>query len=139
MADMDREELIEKLEGLRPEIQKLFRQFGMHEPDWGPLELVFGCFMFMGYCDGIRLYKHSYTRRYLNLDQHGRAYKYLGERRGYKRIPLEEGIANAFDMAEQLCWPLWTEDGTELPNDSLGELGWSTIRYSGVDGDSGDD
>ncbi len=52
------------------------RQFGAHEPDWEPLKLVFGGFMFMGYCDGIRMYKHHDTRNYLNLDEHGAAYRW---------------------------------------------------------------
>ena len=112
--DMDREELIARIEALRPEIEKIFLQFVAHEPDWEPLErTLLGDFMFMGYTDGIRLYKHSFTRRYLNLDEKGRAYQYLGEKRGYEQIPLEDGIAHAFEDSEELIG--WTRDGRDLP------------------------
>ncbi len=102
MEEMSRDELIEKLEALQPEFEKIMRQFGAHEPDWEPLKIVFGPLMFMGYSDGIRMYKHKYTRRYLNLDAEGAAYRWLGEKKGYVRIPLEEGIADAFADAEAL-------------------------------------
>lgn len=101
--DMDREELIAGIEMLRPEIEKNFLQFGAHEPDWQPLErTLLGDFMFMGYSDGLRLYKHRHTRRYLNLDEEGRAYRYLGKKKRYEQIPLEDGIAHAFQDAEAL-------------------------------------
>jgi hypothetical protein len=119
---MDREELIARIEALRPEFEKVFLQFGAHEPDWEPLEqTLLGDFMFMGYTDGIRLYKHSFTRRYLNLDEKGRAYRYLGENRGYEQIPLEEGIAHAFEDAEELVG--WVRDRSDPPPPSRGDEG----------------
>jgi hypothetical protein len=51
-------------------------------PDWKPLESVLsseGCeeFMYMGRSGEIVLYKHSRTRRYLNIDRTtGRFYRY---------------------------------------------------------------
>lgn len=59
------------------------------------------------------LQAHSFTRRYLNLDEKGRAYQYLGEKRGYEQIPLEDGLAHVFDYAEELMG--WTRDGRDLP------------------------
>lgn len=109
--EMDREELVRRTEALRPDIEEIFLQFGAHEPDWKPLEdTLLGDFMFMGYSDGIRMYKHQLTRRYLNLDADGRAYRYLGERRGYEQIPLEDGIAHAFEDAESLV--SWLRPGS---------------------------
>ena len=52
------------------------------EPDWKPLEGVLSrqtCadFMYMGHADGIVLYKHRDTRRYLNIDAvTGRFFQY---------------------------------------------------------------
>jgi hypothetical protein len=81
-------------------------QFGAHEPDWAPLEKVLlGDFMFMGYCQGVRMYKHHFTRRYLHLDSQGRAYRWISEDERYEQIPVEEGIAHTFQDAEELmCW-----------------------------------
>jgi|HubBroStandDraft_5_1064220.scaffolds.fasta_scaffold06442_7 hypothetical protein len=51
-------------------------------PDWKPLEAVLSpedcaAFMYMGHVGGIVLYKHSDTRRYLNIDAaSGRFYRY---------------------------------------------------------------
>lgn len=73
------------------------------EPMWKPLEEAIGrsqCreFMFMGQVilpkeddsATIFLYKHIRTRRYLNVDQDGRAYRFTGD--GYLPIPLDEAI-----------------------------------------------
>jgi len=115
--------MIAKLEEMRPEIEKIFRQFGAHEPDWEPLKIVFGPFMFMGYSNGIRMYKHRYTRRYLNLDENGGAYRYLGKGDRYERIPIEVGIAHVFEDAEELF--LFPRD--EVPEDDAGEA-WGRLE-----------
>jgi hypothetical protein len=52
-------------------------------PDWKPLEAILpardcSCFMYMGRTGEIVLYKHSVTRRYLNIDRTtGRLYQYV--------------------------------------------------------------
>src|SRR5437588_133018 len=66
------------------------------EEKWEPLEARLGCarcggFMFMGRVDGIYQYKHGISRRYLFLDDQGRAYEAAG-RNGFREIPLEEAI-----------------------------------------------
>ena len=102
-ANISRGELIRRLEELRPEFSKIMRQLGAHDPNWEPLEgVLMGDFMFMGYYDGKLMYKHAWTRRYLHLDEARRAYRWLGESRGYESIPLEEAIAHAFEDAEAL-------------------------------------
>ena len=77
----------------------------MGEPDWAPLENAIpyewcGGFMFMGYVDDIRLYKHIHTRHYLNLDSKGWTYRYTGG--GYVRTSFEAAIEHVFDGLAEL-------------------------------------
>jgi hypothetical protein len=51
------------------------------EPNWVPLERVLTpreceTYMYMGCAGEIELYKHRWTRRYLNIDRDGRFYFY---------------------------------------------------------------
>lgn len=67
------------------------------ESDWKPLEARLGSarcvgFMFMGRVNGICLYKHGISRRYLLLDDDGRAYEAAG-REQFREIPFEEALA----------------------------------------------
>lgn len=121
---MERDELIGSLEALRPEFAKLLRQFGAHEPDWEPLEsvLVHG-FMFMGYCEGRRMYKHRLTRNYLHLDADGRAYRW--EQDHYQAIPVEEAIADAFEGLEDMAGS--TDDWKGLVHLKDGD--WSNTKH----------
>lgn len=51
-------------------------------------------FMFMGDEDGLMLYKHVNTRRYLNIDDlTGDTYKFIDAERGYLPIPIDEALA----------------------------------------------
>ena len=66
--------------------------------DFAPLvslvgEREAGDFMFMGYINGIYLYKHVVTRRYLNLDASGKAYTLGREFHGYHETPVETALA----------------------------------------------
>jgi len=67
-------------------------------PVWEPLQTVVGSrcreFMFIGKVGGIYLYKHIWTRRYLNLDSERNAYRFTG--RGYEPVSLEEARARVF-------------------------------------------
>jgi hypothetical protein len=53
------------------------------EPNWAPLERAVPAtelenFMYMGCAGAIELYKHIFTRRYLNIGRNsGRSYRYL--------------------------------------------------------------
>ena len=67
------------------------------EPNWKPLEARLGparCagFMFMGRVNGINQYKHGISRRYLLLDDEGRAYRAFG-RDEFREVPIEEALA----------------------------------------------
>jgi tryptophan-rich sensory protein len=63
-TDMDREEMVEKLQDVAKQWAELLRAHGAHEPDWGPLKKVLPLkwcagFMFMGYSGHVRMYKHG--------------------------------------------------------------------------------
>lgn len=66
------------------------------EPDWAPLEAVMPFvelenFMYMGRAGEIELYKHRFTRRYLNISRDAqRFYQYLD--RGYVEITREAAL-----------------------------------------------
>lgn len=102
-----REELIDKLESLRPEMSRSMRQMGMHEPDWKPLEKVLphewcGGFMFFGYSGDIRTYKQGFTRCCLHIDTRGDTYAYNPRNDGYIRIPRTLAIKHAFSGIERM-------------------------------------
>lgn len=57
----------------------------VEEPNWKPLERILPrheCvdYMYMGRVGEIELYKHRFTRRYLNVDADGRFYLYVSGR-----------------------------------------------------------
>lgn len=70
------------------------------EPNWRPLELVLmtgDCeeFMYMGRTGEIELYKHRWTRRYLNISADGgRFYRLAGN--AYIEICKCEAIAHVY-------------------------------------------
>jgi hypothetical protein len=66
-------------------------------PNWAPLEKL--CppglceqFMFMGKVDGIHLYKHVDSRRYLNVDAAGCTYAYMPLTAVYYPIPVSQAM-----------------------------------------------
>lgn len=66
-------------------------------PNWKPLESKLGpdrCvgFMFMGKQNGVYQYKHGISRRYLLLDDNGRAYE-ANELSSFREIPFEVALA----------------------------------------------
>ena len=66
------------------------------QPDWRPLENAMPSefceeFMFMGKAGDIVLYKHSFTRRYLNIDAvTGKFYRYSNG--GYIEIDRRQAL-----------------------------------------------
>ncbi len=64
--------------------------------NWKPLEAKLGAhrcagFMFMGRLNGINQYKHGISRRYLFLDDEGRAYECAGMDE-FREITFEEAL-----------------------------------------------
>jgi hypothetical protein len=122
------------------------------EPNWQPLRLagadwVLSAFMAMHQIrleNGVTIcaYKHSETRRYVHLDERGRAYEYLagGTHHGkYKQVPPWEAFdrcirdadfLTGFDDCSRLNVPLGERDDEgdwEPPWDP--ERGWPLSRF----------
>jgi hypothetical protein len=91
------------------------------EPDWCPLErslqasgiAVAACaaFMWMYRSDGLELYKHVHTRRYLILDSDGGCYSYAAE--GLVRVPFLPAYEWACDGNRCSRMPVAREAGRE--------------------------
>jgi hypothetical protein len=93
-------------------VDQVADEFLGDDPDWRPLETVLP----LEWCDGfmwmyrveqdeanIELYKHGITRRYLNLDQDNKAYRFTGT--DYIQIPVGEAIDRVFAGIEDLRLP----------------------------------
>lgn len=133
---MKREELLRQIQELQPEIAKLMRSYGAHEPDWGPLENVLpyeecGGFMFMGYVGEVRMYKHGLTRRYLNLDPEGNAYGYIATTNNYIKIPLELAIDEVFyGLSRRERRTPYSEKEKRKRQKALEQDGWTIVEMS---------
>lgn len=107
------------------------------EPKWGPLLGALpaewcGGFMWMQRVDDsgviIELYKHGITRRHLNLDGDGRAYRYTGS--GYMEITLAEAVEWVFDGIEAMGWSretVYDDEFRATKYRALAEAGWTMI------------
>lgn len=132
---MGREELIEKIEELRPEIERMMLEAGADEPDWGPLEMALPMewcdgFMYMGCYDGIHEYKHGLTRRTLALDVEGRGFLLDAEVGRRYEIPLDAAIDRVFEHIEEMGYTretALTEEIMEERRQGLAEAGWTTV------------
>ena len=76
------------------------------EANWKPLEMKLGAgrcagFMFMGCLNRINQYKHGLSRRYLFLDDDGRAYEAAG-RNEFREIPFDEALARVEGPLKEL-------------------------------------
>lgn len=133
--EMSREELIQEIEGLGPMMTKLLRQYGAHEPDWAPLEKVLpfdqcAGFMFMGYTGEIRMYKHGFTRRYLNIDPKGNTYAYVSESDSYEKIPRSAAIKQAFHGLAEMGvkrTAAFDEKARRERREAMAEAGYTTL------------
>ncbi len=108
------------------------------EPNWEPIlhlaRIYVDEFMWMGEIElrgGTRLqaYKHSWTRRYLHLDDESNAYAYRGDEL-YRKVPEEE-LRELFDLAVRRPDP-WLEAQERREMDE--ELGL-TEKSAGPDDD----
>lgn len=94
-----------------------FDLYRCEDPDWEPLEMavpIEACadFMFMAHYDGLpglKLYKHRWTRRYLNLRREDsgsvRPYRYLGPRSRYELMDWWTALDQVFWGIEHLWLP----------------------------------
>lgn len=105
------------------------------EANWKPLEARLGAlrcagFMFMGRLNGINQYKHGISRRYLFLDDEGRAYESAG-RNEFRQIAFEEALARVEEPLAVLGATLETSyDAAFIRRkaDALKEAGIETLR-----------
>lgn len=85
---------------------------------WASLETLFSTrscadfmYMFSTQHNGVVIYnyKHRMTRKYLNLDHDGRAYRFIpgtpGETGTYQLIPLGDAIAHALTYTSRYMQP----------------------------------
>ncbi len=112
------------------------------DPDWGPLEAAIprewcGGFMWMNRTtfEGttIELYKHGITRRYLNLDHDGGAWRYVHPR--FEPVPLPEAVDNVFCGLEAMGYDRTTVYDDEFIRRKHAELraaGWTVISTAGL-------
>jgi hypothetical protein len=133
---VEAEEFTRKLEDAAGEMSRIIKEAGADRPDWGPLEKVLprrqcAGFMFMGLSDGIRLYKHGFTRHYLNVDPEGNTYWYDDRLDSYFRVAKELAIYYVFEGLEETGAKRTTpyDDKARRENDNaLKEAGWTMIR-----------
>ena len=136
--DTDRDDLIAKLEAVKPRLEQILRSHGAHEPDWGPLEKALpyewcGGFMFMGYSGVIRVYKHGLTRKHLYLDPDGNAYSYVRSTKRYIRHNLHMAIEEAFEGLDETGYTRDTpydDDVRAERAERLADAGWTMITVT---------
>ena len=112
------------------------------ESNWKPLEARLGparCvgFMYMGRVNGIHQYKHGISRRYLFLDEDGRAYEAAG-RNEFREIAFEEALARVEAPLEEMGDTLETlyDSAHMLRKDAaLRAAGFEVLRFRIVPAD----
>ena len=105
------------------------------EANWKPLEAKLGAlrcagFMFMGRLNGVNQYKHGISRRYLFLDDQGRAYESAG-RNQFRGIAFEEALGRVEAPLKDLGATLETPyDAAFIRRkaDALKKAGIETLR-----------
>ena len=103
--------------------------------NWKPLEAKLGAhrcagFMFMGRSNGMNQYKHGISRRYLFLDDEGRAYESTG-RVEFREIAFEEALGRVEEPLRELGATLETPyDAAYIRRKAaaLREAGIETLR-----------
>ena len=140
METPDRDEMILRISRI---VDRWAEEWLGGEPDWGPLEAAIperwcGGFMWMYRDDHdgttIELYKHGITRRYLNLDHSGGAWRATDD--GYERIPLTEAIDHVFEGLEEMGWTretVYDEEFIRRKHEALRKAGWTVITTASLD------
>jgi hypothetical protein len=129
---------MDEAEALRfaQEYRKMMYARGANNPDWKPLLRVVPekwcpAFQFMGYEGDIRIYKHGWTRRDLNLDPDGNAYAFLDATRSWLKIPVEAAIEDVFagldDIGVSREDP-YDDAAREKKRNALADAGWTVIN-----------
>jgi len=86
--------------------------------------------MFMGRINSVFLYKHGLSRRYLNLGDDGRAFRYLGKNR-FEEIAFEDALLwvsePLIEMGETLETP-YDDEYRMRRSAALRSAGWEELR-----------
>jgi hypothetical protein len=136
VCGVEAEELAKRLEAAAEEMSQVMKRYGADRPDWDPLEKVLPLehcagFMFMGYSGAIRLYKHGFTRHYLNVDPDGHTYWYNERLDSYYRIAKELAIEYVFEGLEEAGVKRSTPYDAKArrkKDEALKEAGWTMVR-----------
>src|SRR5258708_1124153 len=102
------------------------------EANWKPLETRLGAsrcagFMFMAYSNGINQYKHGLSRRYLLLDDEGRAYEAAAPT-PLRQLPVDEALARVEEPLKELGETLETPYDDAYVNRKEAALGAAGIE-----------
>ncbi|MGH2728969.1 MAG: hypothetical protein ACRDJI_00005, partial [Actinomycetota bacterium] len=95
-------------------------------------------FMFMGYSGHVRMYKHGFTRRYLNADPEGNTYFYSGESGFYYKVPKSVAVKHVFGGLKEMGFKRTTpfnDAAIAKRDEALAEAGWTTVRLDPSQGD----
>lgn len=123
---------------LAAEWEDTFKDYRFEDPNWEPLEKVMpiewcGAFMWMAETRGIHLYKHGFTRHYLNLDEDGNAYRFVSGSELYVPMDLGEAIEAVFEglewMRRSRSSP-YDDDAVKEKHEALAKAGWTTVNLS---------
>jgi hypothetical protein len=118
------------------------------DPDWGPLEAAIprewcGGFMWMARIEvkgePVELYKHGITRRYLNLDHSGGAYRYRHWDDSYESTSMGEALDHVFEDLEEMGFTRETDYDEEFirrKHQALREAGWTVISTAQLDAEN---
>ena len=139
MKGPDRDEMILRISRL---LDRWAEEHLGDGPDWGPLEAAIprewcSGFMWMNRTtfEGttIELYKHGITRRYLNLDHDGGAWRYVHPR--FEPVPLPEAVDDVFDGLEAMGYDrttVYDEAFIRRKHAELRAAGWTVISTAGL-------
>jgi hypothetical protein len=143
METADRDEMVLRLSRL---LDAWAEEHLGDDPDWAPLEAAIprkwcGGFMWMNRIEDcgvvIELYKHGITRRYLNLDRFGNAYRYTDD--GYELIAMAEALDHVFCGLEEMGYDRETDYDEEFirrKHQALREAGWTVISTAALDAEN---
>lgn len=113
------------------------------DPDWGPLEAALparwcGGFMWMNRIDHdgvvVELYKHGITRRYLNLDHDGGAWRHTDQ--GLEPVPLADAVDHVFTGLEAMGYTretVYDEAFICRKHAEMRAAGWTVISTAALD------
>jgi hypothetical protein len=135
---VESEKLVSKFEGMSADFTRIMKEAGADRPDWAPIEKVLPLnecrgFMFMGYSGEVRMYKHGFTRNYLNVDPGGHTYWYDERHDSYFRVAKELAIDHAFEGIDECGATRSTpfdDEARRKRAKAMKDAGWTVMRVT---------